>query len=490
MVAAWSDRLGRCGRHVAFALGLAGATACSVNPATGRLQLTTIDEKEEVALGKQADEELRQAMRVYDGGAPISKLVDKVGHKVAAQSERPDLPWTFRVLDDPTVNAFALPGGYVYVTRGLLGHLNSEAELAAVLGHETGHVTARHGVVQLRKRRTAQRSVGLFRIIDPNLRHVGGLAARGAALALLKHSRDDEHQADDLGLRYLRKAGYEESAVTEVFGVLAGISKGHGKMPTWLSTHPEPKQRRARMAEQIGPAANTPPELDVEYLKLIDGIPHGADARDGFFVGDAFYHPRVGFQLSVPAGWEGEHNDTGVVALSPNKEALFVLAPSGHDSAKKAFEAFFADKTVAKGEQWEGKVGGYHVLTCAIAIQASDGRVTGLLAFIDYRGGVLAMLAVGPESTWENHSDPVAKSFASFASITDPRILKIDPMRIRIENLPREMTLKEFAKARPSVVPVDELAVLNHVDADEKLEKGRAIKRVVGFNPALAKAPR
>src|SRR5688572_19306388 len=146
-----------------------------------------MSEDEEIALGKEAHGEIMKSVPLYEEQPAVAQLVKTVGEKVTANSERPGLPWTFTVLDDPSVNAFALPGGFLYITRGLLGHLNSEDELAAVLGHEAGHVTARHSAVQMRKTKSAQRAVGFFRIFDPNLRHIGGLAASTAGLALLKY---------------------------------------------------------------------------------------------------------------------------------------------------------------------------------------------------------------------------------------------------------------------------------------------------------------
>ena len=167
-------------------LGLAAGTlcvsACSLNPATGQVQAFLISEQDEVELGRKNDAELMASMRAYADAPALTQTVERVGAAVAEASERPQLPWTFRVLDDPAVNAFALPGGFVYITRGLLAHLNSESELAAVLGHEAGHVTARHGAVQLRKRNVARRSVGVFRVVDPGLQHIGGIAAGVAGL--------------------------------------------------------------------------------------------------------------------------------------------------------------------------------------------------------------------------------------------------------------------------------------------------------------------
>ena len=176
---------------------------CATNPATGKRQLSLIGEQDEIAMGREADKDIVALDGPSTTTPELQAYVQELGAALAAESERPNLPWTFRVLDDPIVNAFALPGGYIYVTRGILSHLNSEAELVGVLGHEIGHVTARHSVSRLSKAQLF--SIGLggrgWRV-SPELREFGGIAQSGLGLLFLKYSRDDERQADDLGLRY------------------------------------------------------------------------------------------------------------------------------------------------------------------------------------------------------------------------------------------------------------------------------------------------
>lgn len=470
-------------------LQVAGTSACSRNPATGRLQFGLMSEDEEIALGRQSDARIRSSIGLYAEQPAVVELVRRVGRKISDATERPELPWTFRVLDDPSVNAFAVPGGYVYVTRGLLAHLNSEAELAAVLGHEAAHVTARHAAVQVRKQRTALSTVGLFRVIDPNLRHVGGIAAETAGLVLLKHSRDDENEADALGLRYVQRTGYDPAAIVEVFEVLAGVGSTSGRVPTWLSTHPQPESRRARMAQAIGSAADRDPEIDRGYLSVIEGIVHGKDPRKGFMRGSTYLHPQVGFAVDTPAKWTVQYDATGLVALSPDEEALFVLGPTEHESAHEALEAFFADPSVARGQAWEGEIGGVPMRSAAFALGQSPNRIAGLVGYLEFRERVLAMIAVGPEAGWAERADAVAAAFSSFRPLTDPAVLGIDAMRIRILELPSAMSLRHLQQARPSVVPTEDLARLNHVTADETMPAGRPVKRVEGFDPDATPPP-
>lgn len=476
---------------LACAVGVLGA-GCSRNPATGRLQFGLVSEDDEVALGRESDADVREALGVYPDDK-VSALVQRVGTRLAEQSERPELPWSFVVLDEPAVNAFALPGGWVYVTRGLLAHLVSEAELAAVLGHEAGHVTARHGVVQLRKQRTAQRSVGVFRIVDPNLRHVGGIAARTAGLALLKHSRDDEHEADDLGLRYVVKSGYDPNAIPEMFGVLAGVNAAAGgnDVPPWLSTHPEPALRRDRMADTIA-ARGTPVqplEADPEFLAQLDGLVFGEDPRAGFFIGASFVHPNRGFQIELPKGWQAQHADDRVFAAAEDERTLMALGPSDAETAQAALEAFFADGRLKQGELWSGKVSGLQVESAAFSAGTGDDALAGLVAFVDYDKAVVAMMAIGDGEVWNDRLDAVATTFASFGAIHSPQMKRVKPMRVRLVTVETETTLAALHATSGSVVDAATLALINHTSVEAVLPAGRVIKVVRGFNPAaLAEA--
>src|SRR5690606_26348731 len=207
---------GSCGATVAAVL-LAGA--CSVNPATGERQLSLISEQQEIAIGGEAAGQVAQQIGLVEHEA-LQRYVEDVGRRLAAVSERPDLPWQFRVVDDPTPNAFALPGGYIFVTRGLATLLTTEAQLAAVLGHEIGHVTARHSVAQMSRAQLAQLGLGLGMVLSPDIAQLGDLLGSGLQLLFLKYGRDDERQSDELGFRYMLETGYDVEQVDDVFRAL------------------------------------------------------------------------------------------------------------------------------------------------------------------------------------------------------------------------------------------------------------------------------
>ncbi len=468
-----------CLRRVGLALACCAAmpAACSRNPATGQLQFGLPTDDEEVVLGREADAQVRAAMPLYDEVPAATQVVREVGQRVAQASERPGLPWSFSLVDDPAVNAFALPGGFVYVTRGLLAHLGSTDELAAVLAHEAGHVTARHGVVQLRKQNTARRSVGLFRVIDPQLRHVGGLAARTAGLALLRYSREDEHEADDLAVRYISAGSWDTAALVRVFAVLASLPTEGDKVPPWLSTHPDPAERRTRTAASLGISEAQSPSAEPEYLAAIEGLAVGDDPRDGYLLDNTFVQPRRGFMLQLPPKWKALHDRDQVLALSEDEQAVFVTMPTKYDSRAAALTDFFADGTMTQGAAHDGKVGGFDVASRAFAMADEQGNTTmGLVAFIDYEGRVVAMVALGPESTWKDRADLLAQSFASFRRIDDPKLRAVQPLRLHTMVLAGPSTIEQLQK-RPEVgVDVATLAVLNGVDPTTPLSAGWSIK--------------
>ena len=217
---------------------LAVLAACAVNPATGEREFSLVSEGQEIELGRQADPEVAAQFGIVDD-AGLQSYVSGIGMRIARDSERPNLPWSFKVVDDPIVNAFALPGGFIYVSRGILAHFDSEAELAGVLGHEVGHVTARHSASQMSRQQLQQIGLGVGMIFSETVREYGQLAMVGLQLMNLKYSRGDESESDELGLEYIGRQGYDPEAMIGVFQMLASVSgSGDGRVPEWQLTHP------------------------------------------------------------------------------------------------------------------------------------------------------------------------------------------------------------------------------------------------------------
>jgi predicted Zn-dependent protease len=227
----------------ALAVG-SGVGSCARNPVTGKSELSLVSESQEIQMGQEASKEVAQSIGLYKDAA-VESYVSDLGKRMAAASERPNLPWEFHVVDDASVNAFALPGGFIYVTRGLMTSINDEAELATVVGHEIGHVTNRHSVQQISKAQLAQLGLGIGSILSSDIAKFGQLASAGLSILFLKYSRDAENQADQAGFRYALNQNYDVREMTKVFETLDRISQGSegGKLPEWLATHPSPCNR-------------------------------------------------------------------------------------------------------------------------------------------------------------------------------------------------------------------------------------------------------
>jgi len=460
------------------------ATACATNPATGKRQISLVGERQEVEMGREAAEEVGTAIGLYT--APqLNTYVGTVGRRLAAASERPQLDWSFQVVDDPAVNAFALPGGYIYVTRGLLAHLNSEAELAAVLGHEIGHVTARHSVNQISRTQLATLGLGVGMILKPELRRFGQLGEAGLGLLMLKYGRDDENQADELGLRYMTKANYDPRAMPDVMHMLGRVSESDntGRVPNWLSTHPNPTDREERVTTKISQqhlgGTTVQPEA---YLRRIDGLVFGADPREGLFRENVFYHPEMAFQMEFPRGFETQNQKQAVGAISTQRDAVLVVTLTGRGSADAAAREFFAQAGVERGGRWRDSIHGLPTVSYEFAASAGQVPVRGLAAFVEHNGHVFQILGYSATPVWSRYDNVFEDSIESFARLTDRRYLNIEPLRLKIVPASRLTSLDEIARNSP--VDRRTLQLINGVEGSS-MEARPFVKTIVGDELAI-----
>ncbi|MEK7329475.1 MAG: M48 family metallopeptidase, partial [Candidatus Eisenbacteria bacterium] len=282
---------------LALAALLAG---CATNPVTGRREFSLVSAGQEDRIGREGYAAVLAEYGTYSDSS-IQRYVNDVGQKLARVSHLPDLDWHFTVIDDPAVNAFAMPGGYIYVTRGILAHLNSEAQLAGVLGHEIGHVTHRHSAEQLTRQQISGLGLGVASLLSPMVSRYGELAQQALGLMFLKFSRTHETEADELGVDYATRAGYEPDAIPSTYAMLKRVGeRGGQRLPGFLSTHPDPGDRGVRTAELARAARAGKTGLVTrrpEYVRRLEGMVFGADPRQGYFERDDYYHPGLGFAL-------------------------------------------------------------------------------------------------------------------------------------------------------------------------------------------------
>lgn len=458
--------------------------ACAINPATGDRELMMISESQEIAMGQEYDPQIVSSMGLYPDPAWQSYVAD-LGQRLAAQSERPNLPWTFRVIDDPVVNAFAVPGGFVYMTRGILAHFNSEAQLVAVLGHEIGHVTARHSAAQMSKQQLAQIGLVVGSIASERFAQMSDLAGAGLGVLFLKYGRDDENQADALGLRYMKRTRHDVREMPGVYAMLGSLSAGSGaeEIPNWLSSHPTPADRQQRIERAIAsiPADSigTIVERDA-YLRRLANTIYGINPRDGYFVGQRFNHPEMRFTMTFPEGWATRNEAQAVRAMSSSRDAAIQLTLSKSASADEALRAFTAQEGLESGTVQRPAVNGFTSAAAPFAVTQETDTLRGTAMFVEHGGVVFQLLAFGPAARWSTQQASAERALRSFAVLTDREALAVQPQRMEIVRLDRASSIDELRRRRASPLSAEQLAVLNQVRASEVIPTGRLVKWVTG----------
>jgi predicted Zn-dependent protease len=458
--------------------------ACALNPATGQRQLALISEAQEIEMGRQAAQEAAQAMGLVDDSS-LQAYVAGVGKRLAAAAERPALPWSFTVVDDPTPNAFALPGGPVFLTRGMMSLMASEAQLASVLGHEIGHITARHSVTMISRQQLAQLGLGLGGVLVPELQPFGQALGTGLSLLFLKYGRDAERQADELGFRYASREEYNLQAMADVFAALQrmGELEQRGALPSWLSTHPEPAERiehvRAMLAGQPGAARGR--VGDAEYLTRIDGLVYGQNPRHGFFREGVFYHPELRFQFTIPPQWQAQNLARAVVAVDPQGAAALQLTLADGVAPEEAARLLAAQPGIRVVSSSRERVNGIAAVITVFDAQTDQAVIRGMAAHLTHGGHTFQLVTYSTIERFAAYQRTFEQVIGSFAPVTDRKVLDVQPKRIAIVRLDRPMTLDEFNRTYASAVSIGELAILNQVaDPASRLEAGRFVKRIVG----------
>ncbi|HSX71815.1 MAG TPA: M48 family metalloprotease, partial [Pseudomonas sp.] len=320
---------------------LAQLVGCAVNPATGRTDFVMMSEQQEIELGRNYAEEIAKQYPRY-ADEKLQAYVQRVGERVARKSHRGNLDYRFTVVDSPDINAFAIPGGHIYIHRGLMAYLGSEAELAAVLGHEVGHVTARHSVRQ-QSQSTAWNILGQAVAIGTGVGAAGDVTNVLGSAFVRGYGRDMELEADGFGAQYLARSGYDPQAMIEVVKVLKNqedfardeaLAKGQEIPPAGyhglFDTHPDNDTRLRQVVASASPLVNGQGEVGREaYLTMIDGMPFGDSAEAGVRRGQRFYHVGLDFTLAFPQGWGLVNRPDAVIVHSPDEQAFLVMSMQG-----------------------------------------------------------------------------------------------------------------------------------------------------------------
>lgn len=461
--------------------------ACARNPVTGGRQLALISEGQEIAIGRESHPEIVAEFGIVEDQA-LQNYFSRVGLEIARVSHRPELPWTFAVLDSPIVNAFALPGGFIYLTRGILAHMNNEAEMAAVLGHEIGHVTARHSVTQISQQQLLGLGLGLGSIFSPTFRQLSSLAETGLAIMMLKYSRDHERQADQLGIQYMSQAGYDPSQMSRFFQLFVGMSAREGEaIPGWLSSHPAPPDRieaTAAAAEKVrleNPGRQYRVNAD-ELIARLEGMVFGENPREGFVEKNRFLHPDLRFQLDFPQGWTVRNTRSSVTFAAPGEKAVMrlTLVPAKAAQTPEAAGAAAArQEGIRLMDGSSLRINGNAAYMGRYRAQTDSGTVEILAAFISYGNNLYQLAGMTPTAAYSSYAQPLENSIRSFRELSDARILSVQPDRIRIHRAQKGQTLRTIAQAQAHPgVTLEELALLNRLDPDQALGANTPVKLV------------
>jgi predicted Zn-dependent protease len=457
--------------------------ACATNPVTGRSELSLISQAQEIQMGQQASQgDLQRVGEVPSAAA--RDLVSRIGKDIAAKSERPNLPWEFHVLDDAAVNAFAYPGGFIFVTRGILTHLNSEAELAEVVGHEIGHVTAKHTVASMSKQQVAQIGLVAGSVLSPQIAKYGDLLGTGASLLFLKFGRDDEMQADALGFQYSLSNGYDVRESPKVFQMLGRLGGDAGaRIPEWQSTHPDPGNRvqsAERRLAQLPAGANAGGRVNRDsYLRIINGMVFGENPRQGFFSGNTFLHPDLRFQFTLPNGWKSMNMPEAVVSQSADGGAQLQLKP-GQGTPMQAVQGFVGQQGITVRQSGQTTINGLPAVMAEFDGQTEQGTLRGLVAGIQHGGTTYLLLGLMAAQAVGQYGGAIESSIRSFRPLTDPAALAVQPAKVEIVALPSTMTGATFVQRYPSSIPAEQVYLINGIDAGTSLPQGMLLKRVVG----------
>lgn len=462
------------------------AISCAINPVTHKRELMLLSAADEVAMGRQTDPQVLQTFGHYED-ADLARYVAALGKKLGALSHQPNLDYSIKVLDSPVVNAFAVPGGYVYLTRGILAYLNDEAELAGVVAHEIGHIAARHSAQQYSRAQVAQLGLGLGSMVSKTFRKYAGVANFGVGMLFLSFSRDDERQADALGVEYSSKAGYDANHMANLFVSLERLNPGEaqGGLPGWFSTHPNPPDRIAAIKrdtqewrtkiQQTQFAVNRD-----QYLRQIDGIVFGEDPRQGYVEGNIFYHPQLRFQFPVPAGWKVNNTASQVQMINQQQNAIILFSMAPEKSPSAAAQAFIKESKAVVVKSERTQVNGLQAQRMVSDITTEQGLIRVLSYFIQKEKTVYVFLGYTEQARFDGYFSVFDQTMGRFKNLTDSGKINVKADRLALKRTTTQGSLRQAL--RKFGEPEDKgeaLAIINGMKLDDAVPGKTIIKVVV-----------
>jgi predicted Zn-dependent protease len=478
-------------RVVLVGLGVLGLLfwiiSCAVNPVSGRRELMLLSDAEEINLGRETDGQVVQEHGIYkdpDLTAYLATLCQRLGKL----SHRPNLNYQFKILDASAINAFAVPGGYVYFTRGILASLNNEAELTGVMAHEIGHIAARHSAQQYSKAQFAQMTVGVgAAVVDAaGLSGLSGLAQLGVGMLFLRFSRDNERQADSLGVEYASRANYDASRLADFFQILEQMNPGSDRsgLPGWFSTHPSPEDRvhavrtQARQWQQKL-ALNNPAVNEDTYLRKIDGLLFGEDPRHGYVKDKIFYHPDLRFQFPVPDRWTLQNTPSQVQMVNEEKSAVILFGMQAGTSPGEVAKKFVTQTRAQVIRSDAIRVNDLSSQRVVSDIRTEKGVIRVMSYFIHKDKKIFTFHGLSSAAKFQNVQALFEKTMSQFKELSDPNRINVKPDLIRVHPARTSDTLGNTLRSLG--VPDDQLqyvALLNGRQLNDRVPANTLIKVV------------
>ncbi|MCX6302768.1 MAG: M48 family metalloprotease [Bacteroidia bacterium] len=466
--------------------------SCAINPVTGKKQVMLMSEAQELALGSQYDPQVLATFGEYKSDALLSFIKEKTT-EMGKISHRPTLEYHIKILDSQVVNAFAVPGGYIYLTRGILAQLNNEAELMGVIAHEMGHITARHSASQQTKQQLGQLVLMGTMIASERLAQYAQYAMQGMELLFLRFSRDDERMADRLGVRYSTLIGYDAHKMADFFQVLNKMSMAEsvGGVPTFMSTHPDPGDRYNTVNQlatwwQDSLGMTSPKVGGDSYLQLIDGIVYGEDPRQGYAEVSIFYHPTLKFKFSFPAGWKLENTPAQINIAPADQKALMIFTMANERVLKAAADSTLKRLGLTLVESNQATVNGLPAIT-TVSKQIQQDQSTGATStnmifsyFIEYGGLIYVFHGVSADTDFSTYMSQFESSMKTFSTLTDAAKINVKPKRIIIKKVFSTGTVSSaLAYYGIKQEQLAEVALLNNLELTAQVQAGKLIK-VIG----------
>lgn len=466
-------------------------SSCAVNPATGESDFVMMTEEQEIALGRKNHALVLKQYDVYENKA-LQAYVQKIGNKVAQKSHRSNLIYRFTVLDSPEVNAFALPGGYIYITRGLMSYLNSEAELAAVLGHETGHVTARHAVRQ-HSAATATDIIGTILATAAGVQGAGDVLGVLGTAIIRGYGREHELESDRLGAEYLARSGYDPQAMFKVIRVLKNqeefekkLAKKEDREPRIyhgvFSTHPD---NDTRLKEVVNAAKKIKAKSKiinrVTFLKKTNNMVFGDSEKQGIVKGNNFYHKDLGFAISLPKGWKIKNQPGAIVAHTDTNDGLLHITMQ--DLNKRITPREFIIERLDMTNLREGEtiwVNGNKGYTAWTTTRTPFGNRDMRISVIYFKNSAWIFRGVAKENgSPRKYDNIIMKSTRSFHALKKSELPLASALRLKLIKAKSGTTFKKLAStSKLANYPEDQLRLLNSHYPSGEPKPGTLIKIV------------